>query len=147
MSRSQYTDDVEDLRAWAMWRGAVASAIRGKRGQGLLGDLALALDSMPEKKLIAHELQAESGEVCALGAVGVRRGIDLLAIDAEEPLEVADAFGIAYALACEIAYINDEAGWGDTPEKRWHRVRAWVAENIRKPAGVAVSENTDRDER
>ena len=37
-------------------------------------------------------------------------------------------FGIAPALAREIVWENDEAGWYDeTPESRWKRMRAWVA--------------------
>lgn len=60
MSRSDYS---EDLDMWDLirWRGQVASAIRGKRGQKLLRDLAAALDAMPVKALIADELQTEDG--------------------------------------------------------------------------------------
>lgn len=139
MSRSNYSDDIEQ---WDLirWRGAVNSAIRGRRGQGFLRELAAALDAMPEKKLIILELQNQDGEVCALGAVGVARGIDMKGIDAEEPHEVADAFDIAVALACEIAYINDESWRPLTPKQRWHRVRVWVAENIRKPAPASPPE-------
>ena len=38
MSRSGYTDDYDDGYEWAniRWRGAVKSAIRGKRGQATL---------------------------------------------------------------------------------------------------------------
>lgn len=61
MSRSGYNDDIDN---WALikWRGQVASAIRGKRGQKMLRDLLAALDAMPEKSLIVHELESESGE-------------------------------------------------------------------------------------
>ena len=45
MSRSGYSDDDEDGRL-AMWRGAVQSAIRGKRGQAALRELLTALDAM-----------------------------------------------------------------------------------------------------
>jgi hypothetical protein len=129
MSRSGYSDDIDQ---WDLirWRGAVKAATRGKRGQRLLRDLAEALDAMPVKALIAHELENEHGEVCALGAVGKARGIDMSRLDAEEPSEVAHAFDIAQALAQEVAYMNDEAWHGLTPEKRWLRVRSWVAENL-----------------
>ena len=77
MSRSGYTDGFE---MWSVirWRGAVASAIRGQRGQRLLRDL----------------------------------------------------------LAAEIMNENDEGmRFGDSPEGRWCRMRAWVAENLREASG------------
>jgi len=112
------------------WRGAVASSIRGKRGQAFLKELLAALDAMPEKKLIAWELE-KAGEVCALGAVGKCRGVDMSALDPEDYGRVADTFGIASPLAQEIVWENDEAGpHRETPEHRFSRVRAWVASRI-----------------
>lgn len=72
MSRSGYHDDIEH---WDLirWRGAVASAIRGVRGQRFLKELMQALENLPDQRLIAHELE-KGGEVCALGAVGKSRG-------------------------------------------------------------------------
>ncbi len=63
MSRSGYSDDLD---SWALirWRGQVASAIRGRRGQAVLRDLLAALDAMPEKALVASELETPQGEVC-----------------------------------------------------------------------------------
>lgn len=115
-----------------MWRGAVASAIRGKRGQEFLRKLVTALDAMPEKRLIAGELEMD-GEVCAMGCVGRMQGIDMSNIDPTEPVEVADAFEIAPALAQEIAYINDEGCV--TREKRFEDVRKWAVSHL-----VAVGE-------
>lgn len=140
MSRSGYVDNLDTLDL-GRWRGQVASAMRGRRGQELLRDLLAALDAMPSKRLIAHELIAD-GEVCALGAVGVRRGIDMTNIDPDEPCDVAAAFNVAEQLAREIVYINDEAGSGqlidgkwqpETPERRWERVREWVAKKLAGP--------------
>lgn len=68
-------------------------------------------------------------------------------VDPDDRFQVAKHFGIAPALAAEIVYFNDERGhtWGDqdipgvgrrwsripeTPEARWTRMRAWVAEQI-----------------
>lgn len=117
-----------------MWRGAVASATKGKRGQELLRDLLAALDAMPEKRLIADQLES-NGEVCALGAVGRVRHIDMSKLDPEEPEQIGAAFNIAPALAQEITYMNDEynSPWTEkeeTPEKRWKRMREWIVRQI-----------------
>lgn len=141
MSRSGYTDDCENQWQQIMWRGRVASAMRGKRGQKLLTDLLAALDSMPVKALVPHDLETPDGEVCALGALGKARGLDMSKIDPGEPDEVAVAFGVASPLVQEIVYMNDEYydsifdsvfnRWVDiTPEQRWTRMRAWVASKI-----------------
>lgn len=109
----------------------VASAIRGKRGQGLLTGLLSALDSIQEKALVVGELE-EDGDVCALGALGVARGLDISKIDPEDPGQVAAAFDIAPCLAQEIVYLNDECGdRNETPEQRWKRMREWVAAKLR----------------
>lgn len=140
MSRSGYSDSCE---GWELirWRGAVASAIRGKRGQEFIGNLIKALDAMPEKRLIAHELEKD-GEVCAIGSVGKMLGIDMSRLDPEESEMVAAAFNISEALAKEIVYINDE--WydprHDSPEKRWEGVRKWaqgqlIVEKVRPNGG------------
>lgn len=139
MSRAGYSEDIDE---WAMirWRGQVASAIRGKRGQKLLSDLLVALDAMPHKALIRHELETEDGEVCALGVVGKARGIDMTEIDPDEPDDVAAAFDIASPLAREIVYMNDERFAYEyirndqaeiSPEARWKGMRAWVASHIK----------------
>lgn len=129
MSRHDYGDcDEIDPLDLGRWRGRVASAIRGRRGQKLLRDLRDALDAMPDKQLIAGELESE-GEVCALGAVGRARGIDMTGIDAEDSGRVAATFDIAEVLAREIAYENDE--FDGTPEYRWKWVRDWVENKIR----------------
>jgi hypothetical protein len=127
MSRSGYS---EDLDSWDLirWRGQVTSAIRGKRGQQFFRDLVMALDAMPEKVLIAKELENDEG-VCALGSLGKARGIDISVIDPENPQQVSEMFNIAQCLAQETVYINDErGGWNESPQHRWERVRRW-AEN------------------
>lgn len=101
MSRSGYVDDGEQ---WDMirWRGAVNSAIRGKRGQAFLRELRDALDAMPEKRLVSGAFRRNEPEivpktvwtgdwrnkrkeivnierpcgVCTLGSVLVARGTD-----------------------------------------------------------------------
>lgn len=139
MSRSGYTDDYDDDLALGRWRGVVASATRGRRGQKMLVDLLAALDAMPEKALIAEELETKEGEVCALGALGKARGIDMSKMDPEEPDVIAAVFDIAAPLAQEIVYMNDEnfdfryennVRVEFTPEERWAGMRKWVADQI-----------------
>jgi hypothetical protein len=90
-----------------------------------------ALDSLPEHKLIAGDLEAH-GEVCAIGAVGKARGVDMSKLDPNDIERVAAVFGIGESLVCEIVFENDEAGYySDTPERRYMRVRSWVESQIR----------------
>ncbi|MDE2103891.1 MAG: hypothetical protein KGL39_42035 [Patescibacteria group bacterium] len=133
MSRSDYNGDGMDYRSLILWRGAVASAIRGKRGQALLQEMLTALDAMPEKRLISSELQNENGEHCALGVVAQCRSLDVSGIDPEDYEQVAKAFRVAPALIREITFENDEAyPYDESPESRWTHVRQWVKENIKK---------------
>lgn len=137
MSRSGYSDDCD---GWALirWRGAVNAAIRGKRGQATLLELAVALDALPEKRLAANSLVTADGEFCTLGALGRARGMTMSTIEADDREAVASAFGIAEALAAEIMYMNDENPFfystaPEAAEKRWQYMRKWVADQI-KPA-------------
>lgn len=135
MSRSGYSEDI-DSQQLNVWRGAVASAVRGRRGQEFLRDMLAALDAMPEKRLITGDL-VRDGDVCAIGSVGVARGIDMSSIDPEVPEDVARAFGVARSLVCEIEWVNDEMCYGsELPEERHARVRAWVASQITGDPGA-----------
>lgn len=115
MSRSGYTDDIEDQWQHIMWRGRVASSIRGKRGQTLLRDLLAALDAMPDKRLYPNNFATASGEYCTLGVLGATRGTKMDDLgDAEDGCDeklVADRFGVAAPLVQEIMFMNDE--WVD----------------------------------
>jgi len=112
------------------WRGAVLSALRGSRGQAFLKEALEALDALPEKKLIANELEAE-GQVCLLGAVGKKRGIDMNGIDPEDYYRIASVFGLARAMAQEIMAVNDDTYDSDqSPEMRYTRVRNWIVAQI-----------------
>jgi len=108
MSRSGYYEG--DGEHWAMirWRGAVASAIRGKRGQAMLKEVLAALDALPEKALASESLVNAEGQYCTLGALGRSRGIDMSEIDPEDYEKIADTFGVSGALAREIMWMNDE---------------------------------------
>ena len=132
MSRSGYSDDIDN---WDMirWRGMVASALRGKRGQQFLRDLLEALDALPNKRLIAHDLES-NGEVCAIGSLGKKRGMDMSKLDPSEHEAIGNAFDIAPCLAAEVEFENDQdfAYTEETPEQRWVRMRSWVENQIKK---------------
>jgi hypothetical protein len=128
MSRSWYSEDCDNL---GLWRGAVESAIRGKRGQAFLCEMAAALDAMPVRELVTHELACADG-VCAMGAVAAYRKLDVSNLDPGEPDDVAETFGVARALVQEIAFENDEdfSPTDRTSAERWQRMRRWVAARI-----------------
>lgn len=128
MSRCGYSDDLGALDL-GRWRGQVASAIRGKRGQKFFADLVAALDALPEPRLIMGDLES-AGEVCALGALGKARQVDLSDLDTEDYEALGEAFDIAHQLAQETMYVNDEWGRRSTPEDRWRIVRTWAERQL-----------------
>ena len=152
MSRSGYVDDEDYGGQFAMWRGQVRNAIRGRRGQRLLRDMIAALDAIPEKCLVSNHLVTTDGEVCALGALGKYRGVDLTeleeGIDADGEVDDPDSlseglaakFDAAHQLIREIQYLNDECfDWHYvnnvrvqyTPEERWQKMRDWAEKNLK----------------
>jgi hypothetical protein len=157
MSRSGYADDCDNI---GLWRAAVSNATYGKRGQKFLREMADALDAMPVKELVADAIVRDEIHVCAIGSVAVARGLDVSKLDVTDGEGVAKTFGIARALACEIAYENDECGdrWGkdaegnhvrlphETPAQRWTRMRRWVAAQIVSPS-VSPSHSADDSNR
>ena len=139
MSRSGYSDDIDDPLQLGRWRAAANSAMRGRRGQAFLKEMAAAMDALPAKRLIAEDLVMDTGlpfhrgDVCALGAVGKARGLDMSELDPHEQETVASAFGIAHAMACEIVWHNDEWSRRETPEQRFERMRKWIGAQIKPP--------------
>ena len=110
MSRSGlFEDDGEDHLAHGRWRGAVASAIRGKRGQAFLRELADALDAMPNKWLVGGELQSEDGCHCTLGVIAHKRGLEVSSMDVDDYDYIAASLGVNVKIAQEIMWENDES--------------------------------------
>ena len=135
MSRSGYWEDEgDDNWSYIRWRGASLSARRGKRGQAFFRDMLVALDALPEKKLIADSLRKEDGNVCALGALAVARDIDTDDLDPMDHDKVAATFDIAPILARDVVFTNDddfEQYKDETDEDRFIRVRTWVANQLK----------------
>lgn len=154
MSRSGYIEGEIDSREAQLanncWRGAVASAMRGKKGQAFLRELLAILDAMPEKRLIKDDLITPQGEVCAVGAYIKARGLACEGIDINDFDSISELIGVNAKVIQEIEYENDlasryirlphvglphDAPWVllETPEERWEIVRNWVAAIIREP--------------
>ncbi len=153
MSRSGYTDYDDGDYPVALYRGTVASATRGKRGQRFYKDLLAALDDMPVKELHAAVFDdPEDGRVCALGALARVKGINTTKFCPEDDYAahvLATKFDVADCLTRETIYINDEGSWTrnirlnyghlhgeynatveEPADLRWQRVRNWVAKQI-----------------
>ncbi len=132
MSRSGYVDDMDDPLQFGRWRAQVKSAIRGKRGQQFLRELAAAMDATPEdeRRLIRNTLIDDEGCCCTIGVVCKARGIDVAQVDTDDTAEVGSLVGIAYQMAAEIEFMNDEFYDNVTPEVRWVRMREWVARQL-----------------
>lgn len=130
MSRSGYSEECEFLE---LYRANVDRAIRGKRGQAFLREMAAAMDAMPEKILIAEELINADGQCCAIGTVCKARGLDVSKVYDDDPGSVAKAVGISQAMAAEIAFENDDELYNyneSSPESRWIRMREWIDTNL-----------------
>jgi hypothetical protein len=127
MSRSGYSDD----GGTELYRANIDRALKGKRGQDFLKELVKALDALPNKRLIAGDLSRE-GEVCAIGALGLYKNIDIVDIDPEDPQRVAKMFNVSESMAREVVFENDEATYTiETPEARWQRMRNWAVALIK----------------
>lgn len=133
MSRSGYSEDCDNNWDMIKWRGWVASATRGKRGQAFFRELVSALEAMPEKRLIEDELRKD-GEVCTLGALGAKRGVDLESISPDDHDRLATTFDVSSKLIQEVEYENDEGGYRETPEQRWTRMHAWAKNQLKVEA-------------
>lgn len=132
MSRHGYTDDCDwgcELQQ-GRWRGIIASATRGKRGQRFFRELVEALDAMPVKELVKGDLETEQGAVCALGALGRHKGVTIKAIDTEDWASLGAAFDVAEQLTQEVMYENDEMGHSATPARRWEYMRHWAVRQL-----------------
>ena len=143
MSRAGFGDGDDSDYPYELWEKTCELALNGKRGQKFLRELVAALDALPEKKLIAGQLKDETGAVCALGAVCVRKHLYTPALEPREDEEylhwppLAGALKISETLVRLVEHENDESDeWRDhklTPEERWQHVRQWAKDMIKEP--------------
>lgn len=116
MSRHGYSTDWNDYYdaykiPYELHELAVLNAIGGKRGQKALKDLAIALDGMEAKRLIADNFESKCGEFCTLGVLANFR--EIYSADYEERVtalidDAASLLNIAPLLAKEIMFLNDD---------------------------------------
>lgn len=158
MSRSGYGDYDGDCESnyYLLYPSIVRRSTKGKRGQQFFRSLVAALDALPEKRLVPNELETQAGAVCALGALGKVRGVDLTKLDPEDVGSVAETFLVSETLVREVTHVNDdefehytkrvpiywvptaEEVWDhgpvlripETPEARYERVLDWARSQI-----------------
>lgn len=139
--RISYSDDEEDFPGqYALWQANCQRSIRGKAGQKSLRELETALLALPEKRLIADELENVDGEVCAIGALKKHRGVDVVS-DPEEMEDVGIELGMPRLVAWKVVCLNDIEIDGvyregrfipATPEERYEQVLQWVQRQIQE---------------
>jgi hypothetical protein len=84
------------------------------------------------REISKFERSNEIAGVCAIGSVGLLRGVDMTNLDPEHIYKVAATFKIAPVMAREIAHMNDEeSDVNETPEQRWQRMRDWAVSLVK----------------
>lgn len=139
MSRGDCSDMDEFPGQLELYRANTDRAISGKRGQKFLRELRDALLILPQKRLIVADF-SNGGEVCALGALAVKRRLDegktrddaleevAHEFNEQETEYVASGLGTCFNLAWEIMYLNDDPDrFGRmTQEERYNAMLGWV---------------------
>ncbi len=100
----------------------------------MLRELLDALDAMPDKRLIEGDLVTEDGECCTIGALLLHKKVSNPRHYHEWNEGIAAQLDVATCLVQEIEWENDEAACQELPEKRWTRMRKWVAAQIKETA-------------
>mgnify|MGYP001617680037 CR=1 FL=1 len=176
MSRIEHneSDSVEDQLRYHAFAWNAHQALRGGRGQRILRELEAALIALPERRLIRGEFVTAAGEVCALGALALRRKLatgrsvpvalaeirqEFGSLDEQNAdvdcVDVGRALGIGEHIAWETIMQNDERREGCmperqegcTPERRYEHVLTWVRAMLARPGGGMTSMRRRRDER
>lgn len=117
----------------ALWQANLNRHLLGKKGQRYLRELKDALLALPEKRLIAGAL-AKNGEVCAIGALIVKRKqatLGELEGMEDDSADYAKSLGIPYLMAWAVVCENDYTLEHCTPEGRYERLLNWVEARLR----------------
>lgn len=129
--RIGYSEEEDFSGQFDLWQANCRRSLRGKRGQQELRELHAALLALPEKRLIHGSLEDEEGGVCAIGAYGKRKGLDLSKFDVDcDTDEVGIAGGMPRLVAWKVVEMNDIELDRLTPEKRYEKMLAWVESKL-----------------
>jgi hypothetical protein len=138
MSRSGYSEDYDYDSGGAppefYWQ-ALDNAMRGKRGQALLRDIAAGMDAMEHKVLVKGFLR-DGGAFCMVGVATNVRNVNLEDIPDGELFEqdagywitkLARRLNVAQCVIASLIWQNDEFGApNESPAGRWRRIRSWI---------------------
>src|SRR5262245_17903539 len=102
-----------------------------------LQELIEALDALPRHELIAGCLLSEDpvaeAQCCALGAVGLKRGLRHMMLEYGSSGNYSTLFDVAIATAQKVWQQNDRKGPPfESPAHRWQRMRDWALAELRK---------------
>jgi hypothetical protein len=151
MSRITYCDDEDFQNQAYLWEANQERSIKGRKGQAALRELEAALLALPEKRLIANELENSKGEVCAVGAlakfkgkenpmVGDSFGDEGLTLNEDEiervTVRFATELGVPSMVAVAVVHENDDC-WSVniTPEQRYEKVLNWTRRQLSGKVG------------
>jgi hypothetical protein len=134
MGRISYSDDEDYPGQFELWQANCERSLRGAKGQQELAQLRAALLALPEKRLIHELLEDEEGGVCAIGAYGKHKGLDLSRFEVDSDTDqVGIAGGMPDLVAWKVVEMNDMEFDHLTPEQRYEKMLAWVESKL---AGV-----------
>lgn len=167
MSRIGWSEDESFPGQFEIWQANCRRSLRGRKGQAALRELETALVALESKRLIAHALENEDGDVCAIGALVKAKGIAPKADPEWQMEDVGVECGLPRLVAWKVVELNDihldgryvvmegptrpterfryrGAGGGCgsifvplTPEERYTRVLAWVRSELRSGSASA----------
>jgi hypothetical protein len=137
MMRISYSEEEDFPGQFGLWQGNCDRSINSKAGQAALRELEAALLALPDKRLIAGELENADGEVCAIGALAKFRQHAPHADPECEMEEIGIELGMPAMVAWKVVALNDlelDRRWDKetgqlvaiTPEERYERVLAQV---------------------
>ena len=130
--RINYSDEEDWPGQFELWQGNCERSLRGRQGQQELKELKAALLALPDKSLLYKTLYDEEGGVCAVGAYGRHKGLDLTKFDVDsETDEVGIEAGMPKLVAWKVVEMNDILfDRTFTPEQRYEGMLAWVESKI-----------------
>ena len=134
MSRITYTEEEAFAGQVALWQANCARSLRGKKGQAELFALREALLALPVKRLLRDELYNDAGEVCAIGAYGKYKGVDIFKYDPEDTChdDIGVEGGMPRLVAWKVVEMNDEEFDRVSPEQRYEKMLSWVESLLAK---------------